>query len=154
MTVPVAGARATRRAAAPMSAAGLANGSREHTVSFLAAGSCAVLSAVVYLGAMTYTLAHYRHWEGLAALFVSIAFALIALLATVPHLVSEATGSSARHFPRAMMWGTCLVLGLLQVIAAVLGADAHFSLSALIGTLTVLAIACFGEMAAFSLAEA
>ncbi|MCH0538855.1 hypothetical protein I3F58_04640 [Streptomyces sp. MUM 203J] len=154
MSVPVAGARATRRGAAPISVAGLAHGSREHTVSFLAAGACAVLAAVVYLGAMTYTLAHYRHWEGPAALFVSVAFALIALLAGVPHLVSEAAGSSARHFPRAMMWGTCLVLALLQITAAVLGADAQFSLSALIGTLTVLAVACFGEMAAFSLAEA
>ncbi|WP_175411271.1 hypothetical protein [Streptomyces sp. TRM64462] len=132
----------------------MADGSREHTFSFLAAGSCAVLSAVVYLGAMTYTLAHYRHWEGLAALFVSIAFALIALLATVPHLVSEATVSSASPFPRAMMWGTSLVLAALQITAAVLGDDAHFSMSALIGTLTVLAVACFGEMAAFSLAEA
>lgn len=152
MTVPVA--RATRKAVAPISAAGLAEGAREHTFSFLAAGSCAVLSAVVYLGAMTYTLAHYRHWEGLAALFVSIAFALIALLATVPHLVSEATVSSASAFPRATMWGTSLVLAALQIIAAVMGDDAHFSLSALIGTLTVLAVACFGEMAAFSLAEA
>ncbi|WP_236241979.1 hypothetical protein [Streptomyces sp. CC228A] len=154
MTVPVAGVHGMRRAAAPISATRLAHGSREHTVSFLAAGSCAVLSAVVYLGAMTYTLAHYRDWEGPAAFFVSVAFALIALLAVVPHLVGEATASSARFFPRAMMWGTCLVLAALQVTAAVFGDGARFSLSALIGTLTVLAVGCFGEMAAFSLTDA
>ncbi|MFB9390190.1 hypothetical protein ACFPM3_11240 [Streptomyces coeruleoprunus] len=124
----------------------------EHALSFLAAGCCAVLSAVVYLGSMTYTLAHHRHWAGAAAFLVSAAFALVALLSTVPHLANEAA-VTASVFPRAMMWGTSGILAALQIIAAVLG-EARFSLSSLIGTVTVLAVACFGEMAGFSLAEA
>ncbi|MFJ3161640.1 hypothetical protein [Streptomyces kanasensis] len=147
MTVPLA--RVTRRVLVD----GRTEGPGEHMVSFLAAGGCAALSALVYAGAMTYTLAHHRHWDVPAALFVSVSFALIALLSSVPHLVAEATVNTGSAFPRALMWGTGLTLAVLQVVAAVMG-DARFSMCALIGAVTVPAVACFGEMAAYALAEA
>ncbi|MFG3495953.1 hypothetical protein [Streptomyces sp. NPDC047928] len=150
MTVPVA--RAAKRMPSSATALLAADSPSEQAFSFFAAGSCAVLSAVVHLGALTYTLAHYRHWDPVAAFFVSAVFAAVALLSTVPHLVAEAVVTTSA-LPRVMMWGTSLTLAALQITAAVLG-DAHFTLSALIGTITILAVACFGEMAGHALAEA
>ncbi|UUS32055.1 MULTISPECIES: hypothetical protein [Streptomyces] len=42
---------------------------------------------------------------------------------------------------------------MLPVVAAAMG-DARYSMCALIGAVTVPAVACFGEMAAYALAEA
>lgn len=109
-------------------------------------GAAAVLlCAFVYMGSMTYTFVHYRSWDEITAFFVSVVFALVALLSVVPLVISQGTAGSP-VLPRLIMWGTCLVLAALQLTASVLG-DAAFSMSAVIGIATVLAVPSFGEVA-------
>ncbi|PNE37303.1 MULTISPECIES: hypothetical protein [Streptomyces] len=108
-------------------------------------GVAAVLCAFIYMGSMTYTFAHQRSWDGMVALVVSVIFALVALLSAVPLVMARGTGRSP-VMPRALMWGTGLVLAVLQLTAAVLG-DARFSMSTVIGITTALAVPCFGELA-------
>lgn len=107
--------------------------------------AAALLCAFVYMGSMTYTFAHYRSWADPVAFFVSVIFALVALLSAVPLVMARGLGRSP-VLPRAVMWGTGLVLAGLQLTAAVLG-NASFSMSAIIGITTALAVPCFGEIA-------
>ncbi|MCM2394422.1 hypothetical protein [Streptomyces albipurpureus] len=110
-----------------------------------------VLCAVIYLGSMTYTLAHHRTWHDLVAFFVSVVFAAVALLSTVPLLIARKAGSLALP-GRSILWGTCLALTGLQFTAAVMGPSV-FTLSTLIGMTTILAVACFAELAGRALAD-
>ncbi|UKY47826.1 hypothetical protein [Streptomyces inhibens] len=107
--------------------------------------AAALLCAFVYMGSMTYTFAHYRSWADPVAFVVSVVFALVALLSAVPLVMARGLGRSP-VLPRAVMWGTGLVLAGLQLTAAVLG-NATFSMSAVIGITTALAVPCFGEIA-------
>ncbi|MBT2400862.1 hypothetical protein [Streptomyces sp. ISL-100] len=127
--------------------------SQMHGMAFaaLAACLCAVLSAFLYVGSMCYTLANYREWHEVVAFVVSLVFGVIALLSVTAHLIGEAS-ITTYLMPRAGMWLTCLVLAGLQLTAAVLG-DAHFSMSAVIGLTTVLAVAGFGELAGHAVSE-
>ncbi|MEU3356068.1 hypothetical protein [Streptomyces sp. NPDC037389] len=122
-------------------------------MAFIALIGCAsaVLSAFIFMGSMTYTLAHYRSWDGMVAFVVSLIFAVLALLSAIPLLIAENNVTLAL-LPRVIMWGTAAVLTGLQLTAATLG-DAHISLSAIIGVTTVLAVPCFGELAAHGIAE-
>ncbi|MFD5554684.1 hypothetical protein ACFWIA_12705 [Streptomyces sp. NPDC127068] len=114
----------------------------------------ALLCAVVYLGSMTYTLVHYRFWDGLsawAAFTVSLIFALLALLSTLPLAVTQNEMRSpvvARYF----LWGTCLILAGVQFAASVLG-QVSLPLSGVVGMTTVMGIACSAELAAHGVAE-
>ncbi|WP_032769864.1 hypothetical protein [Streptomyces sp. CNS654] len=120
----------------------------------LVGGLAALLCAVVYLCCMTYTLVHYRSWDDLSAwpaFFVSLIFAVLALLSSIPLLISQNEGRSSA-VGRCTLWGTCLVLAGLQLIAAVLG-DASFSLSALVGMTAVIGVAGFAELSGYGIAE-
>ncbi|MEE1931471.1 hypothetical protein V1J52_25465 [Streptomyces sp. TRM 70351] len=118
-------------------------GEREFLVT-IGAGA-ALLCAFVFLGSMTYTLVHYRSWYELAAFLVSLIFAIISLLSVVPLLMAR-HGLCHVLVGRLSVWGTCLALASLQLTASVLG-DATFSMSAIIGITTVIAVAAFGELA-------
>ncbi|MFG2828240.1 hypothetical protein ACGFWI_12385 [Streptomyces sp. NPDC048434] len=65
---------------------------------------------------MTHTFAHYRSWDGGVAFFVSVIFALMALLSAVPLVMARGGGRSPVP-PRVVMWGRCLVLAGLQLTA-------------------------------------
>ncbi|MCZ1012629.1 hypothetical protein [Streptomyces lydicus] len=120
----------------------------------LVGGLAALLCAVVYLGSMTYTLVHYRSWDGLAvwaALFVSLVFAALALLSSAPLLIAQNEARST-VVGRCLLWGTCLALAGLQFTASALG-NASFAMSAVIGMTTVVGVACFAELAGHGLAE-
>ncbi|MEU2591636.1 hypothetical protein ABZ649_20050 [Streptomyces albidoflavus] len=120
----------------------------------LVGGFAALLCAVVYLFCMTYTLVHYRSWDDLAtwpAFFVSLIFAVLALLSSIPLLIAQNEARST-IVGRCTLWGTCLALAGLQLAAAVLG-DASFSLSALVGMTAVIGVACFAELAGHGVAE-
>ncbi|MFE4055985.1 hypothetical protein ACFXP3_06705 [Streptomyces sp. NPDC059096] len=109
-------------------------------------GAAAILlCAFVYMGSMTYTFVHYRSWYEIAAFFVSVVLALVAVLSVAPLVISQGTAGSP-VLPRLIMWGTCLVLAALHLTASLLGA-ATFSMSAVIGITMVLAVPCFGEVA-------
>ena len=107
--------------------------------------ACAVLCALLFLGCMTYTLAGHRHWAGLAAFVVSLVFAALALLTAAPYVIRR-DQPAAGLLPRVTMWGTGIVLAVLQLTAGVLG-DAEFSMVTVIGITAVLAVPCFGELA-------
>ncbi|MFB8000385.1 hypothetical protein ACFC4G_47515 [Streptomyces sp. NPDC056002] len=120
----------------------------------LVGGFAALLCAVVYLGSMTYTLVHYRSWDGgsaWAAFFVSLIFAVLALLSSIPLLIAQNEARST-VVGRCVLWGTCLVLAGLQFTASVMG-DASFAMSAVIGIATVVGVACFAELAGHGVAE-
>ncbi|MCX5166363.1 hypothetical protein OOK39_45950 [Streptomyces sp. NBC_00264] len=120
----------------------------------LAGGLAALFSAIVYLCCMTYTLVHYRSWDGVAAwpaFFVSVILAVIALLSSVPLLIAQNECRST-VVGRCALWGTCLTLTGLQFAAAVLG-DASLSLSAIVGMTAVIGIAGFAELAGYGAAE-
>lgn len=111
----------------------------------------AFLCAVVFLGSMAYTLAHYRSWDWLVSIVVALIFAALALLSCVPLLIAQNEALST-VVGRVVVWGTCLSLAGLQVTAAVLG-DASFAMSGVIGVTTVIGVACFGELAGYGIAE-
>lgn len=111
---------------------------------------CAVLCALLHLGCMTYTLANHRNWVGIAAFVVSLVFAALALLTVAPHVIRKGRPADGL-LPRVTMWGTGIVLAGLQLTAAVLG-EAEFSMAAVIGITSVLAVPCFGELAAQTVA--
>lgn len=120
-------------------------------VAGLVAMLAAVMCAVVYLGSMTYTLVHYRSWYPPAAFFVSVVFAVVALLSGIPMLIAQ-NEIRAPAVGRLLLWATCLVLAGLQLSASVLG-DATFSMASLIGITTILAVGAFEELAGHTLAE-
>ncbi|MFJ4152997.1 hypothetical protein ACIP10_36250 [Streptomyces galbus] len=105
-----------------------------------------LLSAFTFACSFTYVLAHYRSWHGFAAFVVGVLLAVLGALAVVPHALTVAGGHTG-GWQRAFMWGTGLVLAGL-VISAVLLWNASFSMFALIGIVTALAIPCFGEFLA------
>lgn len=107
--------------------------------------ACAGLCALLFLGCMTYTLAHHRDWAGPAAFVVALVFAALALLTAAPYVIRR-DQPAAGLLPRLTMWGTGIVLAGLQLTAGVLG-DAEFSMVAVIGIVAVLAVPCFGELA-------
>ncbi|MFI6875753.1 hypothetical protein ACIBL6_20185 [Streptomyces sp. NPDC050400] len=114
--------------------------------------AAALLCAVVYLGAMTYTLVHYRSWDPLAAFVVSLIFAVIALLSSIPLLITQNEVLASTVMSRCILWATCLALAGLQFAASVLS-DASFALYAIIGMTTVVGVAAFGELAGHGVAE-
>ncbi|MFE5049023.1 hypothetical protein ACFRAI_22195 [Streptomyces sp. NPDC056637] len=120
----------------------------------LAGGLAALLSAIVYLCCMTYTLVHYRSWDDVAAwpaFFVSLILAVIALLSSIPLLIAQ-NEARTTVVGRCALWGTCLTLTGLQFAAGVLGAPS-LSLSTLVGMTAVIGIAGFAELAGYGAAE-
>lgn len=81
----------------------------------LVGGFAALLCAVVYLFCMTYTLVHYRSWDDLAtwpAFFVSLIFAVLALLSSIPLLIAQNEARSTivgrcTCGARAWLWPAC-----------------------------------------------
>ncbi|MGW2108018.1 hypothetical protein [Streptomyces sp. NPDC001948] len=107
-----------------------------------------LLSAFAFACLFTYVLAHYRSWDGIVAFALAVLLAVLGALAVVPHAAaSAAAGRRAGGWPQTFMWGAGTVLAGLVLSAALLG-NASFSMSALIGTVTALAIPCFGEVLA------
>ncbi|MFD4243608.1 hypothetical protein ACFWP3_18725 [Streptomyces sp. NPDC058525] len=109
-----------------------------------------LLSAFVFACLFTYTLAHYRSWEGMAAFMLSVLLALLGALAVVPYSLTNSAGRAGLG-QRIFMWGAGAVLAGLQLSAAVLD-DATFSMSALIGVVAALTIPSFGEILAIGAA--
>lgn len=106
----------------------------------------ALLSAFTFACLFTYVLAHYRSWDHFAAFNMAVLLAVLGTLAVAPHAVNTANGRTG-GWQRAFMWGAGAVLAGLALSAALLG-NASFSMSALIGIVTALAIPCFGEVLA------
>lgn len=109
-----------------------------------------LLSAFVFACVFTYTLAHYRSWDGMAAFMLSVLLALLGALAAVPYSLTNSAGRAGLG-QHVFMWVASAVLAGLQLSAALLG-DATFSMSALIGTVAALAIPSFGEILAIGAA--
>ncbi|TQF07944.1 hypothetical protein E6W39_00995 [Kitasatospora acidiphila] len=127
----------SRAAATPPSAEGMA------AVIALAA---VLGAALLYLGSMTFTLVHYRHWPAPAGFLSALLMAAIALVIATLRLLME-WEFTASLLPMGVLWVTGAVLAGLQGAASLMGTGT-VPMSMLIGIVAAVGMVGFTELAA------
>ncbi|MGW2546363.1 hypothetical protein ACWC5I_37215 [Kitasatospora sp. NPDC001574] len=110
-------------------------------MAFVAVVGCSLL----YLGSMTFTLVHYRHWPDLAGFLAALLLAAVALVCAITRLLTETFTVS--ELSMGVSWAAGAVLAGLQGAASLMGTGT-VPMSMLIGLAAAVGITAFTELAA------